>query len=398
MAGSRLVFNSAILLSFVIGLEILIMISPFAVFFYAAFNPFLLSLVQHSATRWLAAFFLPHMVMPADPILQALRVSGSFLFLGGAAVFLVCAIQVYANKFLERGVAMKGLYLFVRHPQYAGLAATGLGLAILWPRFLVIALWSVMLVLYYLLAADEERRMLRQYKSQYGRYMAGTGMFLPRSLESRLPRIIPAKPGWVWGLALAGGVIALTVAGAFGMRAYTVHSLPLWSEGNVTVLPIMPRESFMVEHRMVQVLEIPQIRRRLASGAGQYLAYFMDPGYIMQGMIADTGGEWRLYMQHKTLPMIMDWIIHPFKHLEGGYCTIHPASGMQSSGNGVLRRLIFVCIDITGRNALPSDLFSLSVPREPVFYADVDIHNLVLKSIHDLPAETGWGRMPTPMF
>ena len=42
MRQSKVIFRGAIVLYFVIGLEILIMISPAAGFFYAAFNPFLL--------------------------------------------------------------------------------------------------------------------------------------------------------------------------------------------------------------------------------------------------------------------------------------------------------------------------------------------------------------------
>ena len=68
--------NSAIVLSFVVALEIVIMISPFAFFFYAVFNPFLLALNQSSLTRWLTAFFLPHMVVPPNEVLTAIRILG----------------------------------------------------------------------------------------------------------------------------------------------------------------------------------------------------------------------------------------------------------------------------------------------------------------------------------
>ena len=57
--SNRFAAVSFIFLSFIVGLEIVIMISPFAFFFYAAFNPFLLALNQLSITRWLTAFFLP---------------------------------------------------------------------------------------------------------------------------------------------------------------------------------------------------------------------------------------------------------------------------------------------------------------------------------------------------
>jgi hypothetical protein len=95
MTQSRAVWQSIIVLYFIIGLEIVIMISPAAGFFYAAFNPVLLSLAQSPATRWLTAFFLPHMVSPPDILLQTVRVAGSILFVVGALMFFVCAGQVW---------------------------------------------------------------------------------------------------------------------------------------------------------------------------------------------------------------------------------------------------------------------------------------------------------------
>ncbi|MGA9261180.1 MAG: hypothetical protein WBV95_04360 [Desulfobacterales bacterium] len=111
-------FGTAIVLYFVIALEVLIMISPFAAFFYAAFNPVLLWFAHWPATRWLAAFFLPHMVLPPGLFLKTVRVAGSVMFVCGAAIFLVCAGQVYFRKFFRRDPALGGLYRWIRHPQY----------------------------------------------------------------------------------------------------------------------------------------------------------------------------------------------------------------------------------------------------------------------------------------
>ena len=160
MTRARGIFGGVIVLYFIIALEVLIMISPFAAFFYAAFNPILLFLARWPATHWLAAFFLPHMVMPPGTLLRIVRIAGSVLFVAGAVVFLVCAGQVYYHKLFRRGPALGELYRWIRHPQYLALGATGLGLAILWPRFLTIVLWAVMVTLYYILARDEERRMV----------------------------------------------------------------------------------------------------------------------------------------------------------------------------------------------------------------------------------------------
>jgi protein-S-isoprenylcysteine O-methyltransferase Ste14 len=57
------------------------------------------------------------------------------------------------------------------NPQYLALAIAGAGLAILWPRFLVIILWLAMVFVYYLSAKDEEGRMLRQHLDAYRNYV-----------------------------------------------------------------------------------------------------------------------------------------------------------------------------------------------------------------------------------
>ncbi len=180
--SKRFAATSAIFLSFIVGLEIVIMISPFAFFFYEALNPFLLALNQSSMTRWLTAFFLPHMVVPPNEPLIIVRILGSVFFVVGMLIFFVCAAQVYLGKLLRLGIAAKGFYTIIRHPQYLGLGLAALGLAIMWPRFLTLTLFAVMLFLYYLLAKDEERRMTNRYGESYLAYMKRTGMFLPYSI------------------------------------------------------------------------------------------------------------------------------------------------------------------------------------------------------------------------
>jgi len=399
---TRSLFGGVIVLYFIIALEVLIMISPFAAFFYATFNPVLLWLAQWPATRWLAAFFLPHMVLPPGLFLKTIRVAGSVLFVGGTAIFLVCAGQVYFHKFLHRGPALGGLYRWVRHPQYLALGAAGLGLAILWPRFLTIVLWVVMLGLYYLLARDEERRMVNQFGDEYRRYMAGTGMFIPRGLERSvdgLPFLRSRALRPLLGFVLFA---ALTVGGAFALRSYTVARLPLWSQGRVTAMAILPADLIMLEHRMPALLEIPEVRSRLDQIAGPVLVYLIPPQYVMQGMIADTGPQWRLYEHHQTLAMITDWIFHPFRHLQGGHMMMHHHAGdtseTSSTPGAVVRRLIFLRIDAPQSSNGPGLMLGINTVRVPQFFADVDVHNLVLLDIHSLGSGTGWGHVPTPMF
>jgi protein-S-isoprenylcysteine O-methyltransferase Ste14 len=402
MIKSRGLFGTAIVLYFVIALEVLIMISPFAAFFYAAFNPVLLWFAHWPTTRWLAAFFLPHMVLPRGLFLKTVRVAGSVLFVGGAAIFLVCAGQVYSHKLFRHDPALVGLYRWIRHPQYLALGATGLGLAILWPRFLTIVLWAVMVALYYFLARDEERRMVNQFGDQYRQYMARTGMFFPRRLEQAadhipFPHSRPLRP--LLGFVL---LVVLTVGGAFALRAYTVARLPLWSQGRITALTILPGDSIMLEHRMAALVQLPEVRSRLEQILGPVLVYVIPQQYVMQGMIADTGPQWRLYEHHQTLGMIADWIFHPFRHLQGGHMMMHHNEvGTLATINApgaTVRRLIFLGIDAPQSSNTPGLIFGINTARVPQFFIDVDMHTLVLLDIHSLGPGTGWGRVPTPMF
>ncbi len=402
MRRSGGLLGGAILLYFVIALEVLIMISPFAAFFYAVFNPVLLFVSKWAATRWLTAFFLPHMVLPPDLVLRAVRVAGSVFFVGGGAIFLLCAVQVYSRKLLRGGPVVGGLYRWIRHPQYVALAVTGLGLAILWPRLLTIVLWTAMIGLYSLLARDEERRMTAQFGDPYRRYMAATGRFFPRRLEQAIGRrLLPGSPAL---RAVAGFVLiaSLAVGGAFALRSYTVSRLPLWSEGPVVALAILPGDAMMLEHRMADVLRLPEVKARLERDPGRTLVYLIPREYVMQGMIADTGPGWRLYEHHQTFAMIADWIFHPFRHLEGGHSMMHHPMGGGAAGESpsgaMVRRLIFVRVDAGGDTRRPQSVFAINADRRPEFLADVDVHDAALLEIRDLGAGTGWGRVPTPMF
>ena len=402
MSTSRPLVGGVIVLYFIIALEVLVMISPFAAFFYAAFNPVLLFLARWPITHWLADFFLPHMVLPPGAFLKTLRVVGSVLFVGGAVVFLICAGQVYFHKFSRRGPALGGLYAWIRHPQYAALAVTGLGLAILWPRFLTVVLWTVMVGLYYLLARDEERRMTATFGDQYRTYMSRTGMFLPRGVERGLSRIPGPRSAALRATLALGLFLVLTVGSAFALRAYTVARLPLWSNGQVSVLAILPGDAVMLQHRMEDVLQIPEVKSRLAKENGAVLGYMVPIQYVMQGMIADTDPAYRLYEHHQTMPMIADWIFHPFRHLEGGHAMMHHASaGTAPTGSPTARRIIFLRIFDSGGNVSgeeASSLFAIGAVRVPQFFVDVDVHTLTLLEVKDLGTGTGWGHVPTPMF
>ena len=383
------------------------MISPFALFFYAVFNPVLLALDRFAATRWLTAFFLPHMVISPDPALSAIRVLGSVAFIVGAVVFLACAIQVYAGKLLRTGPATRGLYAVIRHPQYLALAVSGFGLAILWPRFLTLVLLAVMLFLYYLLARDEERRMLARYGDGYRAFMERTGMFFPRLSRGQPPRPESSRPLTAGrGLAILAALLVITVGAGFVARAYTVRHLPLESVGPVDVITITPEDLTAAREILPEVLKDPAVAAKLGAARdhpGRILAYFIPIDYTMQGMIADTGQEWKLFARHTTVRMITDYVLHPVAHLAEGHGHGHPGA----MGHGVAmhespalkRRIIFVDVSASGQTLeSPTDDFAIAVTRRPLFFADVHLHTGEILGVKDTTPGSGWGTVPTPVF
>ena len=127
-----------------------------------------------------------------------------------------------------------------------------------------------------------------------------------------------------------------------------------------------------MDHRLADILNLNQVKVRLQSNK-QYLVYFIPQDYIMQGMIADTGGDWKLYEQHHSMAMITDWVFHPFRHLREGHhamhADMHPANNKQD--NGTIRRLIFLSIEDVDVNS-PSDLFAINALRVPQFMVDIE--------------------------
>ena len=394
MGKGKAFLNSAVVLYFVICFEILIMISPFAGFFYSAFNPLLLGLTKYQATKWLSSFFFTHMVVPPDDFLKGIRIMGSVLFALGLAVFLLCAVQVYASKFFRKGrPVLRGLYAWIRHPQYLSLAIAGMGLAILWPRFLVVVLWLAMILVYYLLAKDEENRMQRQHPETYREHMERTGMFLPKRVEEAVSFSTIAGKVVLYVL-----ICTLAIGGAFLLRDYTVNHLPLWAGSDVVVLAVLPEDKQMMEHRMGDILQLDEVKSRLKEN-GPYLAYFLPTDYVMQGLIADTGGDWQLYRRHHSIGRFADWVFHPFTHLGGSYHSVYgPAEHAEhGTAGGPVRRLIFVKVSGASVAKAP-DAFAMNATRTPAFMVDLDVHSLTVLDVRSLPTETAWGRVPTPAF
>ncbi len=417
----NLTAGGGIIVFFIMAFEVMIMISPFAFFFYSVFNPIFHWLNQYTAIRWLTSFFLPHMILPPTPLLRAIRILGSAFFIVGSLAFVVCALQVYLGKIFKHGVAAKGLYKYIRHPQYLMLGVWGLGMAILWPRFIVLASLSVMFILYYFLAKDEERRMLNQYGQSYREYMKTAGMFFPRFIEKRFAFfgcLIPKSQ--LKFVTVPVVIITVVIGTGFIFRTLTLRSLFLPSQANVTLVSILPEDSKLSANVLngIFVKHVNHFHSRISflKGEDDYLGYLMPADYIMQGMIADTGSQCQLYKKHHTIAMITDWVLHPFEHLRRPpsvhmakmhnvepaiarrhHCPIGINNSDLECETCPYRRVIFVQVKhnynghVTGKRIL-----SFNTTRLPVGFIDINTQTGELVNVKLVGEKTAWKDVPTP--
>ena len=83
-------------------------------------------------------------------------------------------------------VLTKGVYSYVRHPQYLGILLVTLGLLIQWVTIPTLIMWPILAFAYYRLARREEREMEQRFGEEYAAYKRKVRMFIPFSLRRRL--------------------------------------------------------------------------------------------------------------------------------------------------------------------------------------------------------------------
>jgi len=353
------------------------------------------------------------MILPPTILLKIIRISGSVLFVVGSITFVICALQVYLGKIFKWGIANRGIYRFVRHPQYTSLGLWGLGMAILWPRFIVLVTLSIMFVLYYFLAKDEERRMLRQYGDSYKEYMRKTGMFFLRVRRNKASSSLSANLFQPKNLLTLASVVILIIGIGFVSRIITLNSLQLKSNDNVTLVSIMPEDS---EKETAVLNAIQSANIEFLYKGKEYLGYEMPVDYIMQGMIANTGNKYHLYKQHHTIGLIADWVLHPFEHLRRSpsaqmakmrnvdpamarrhHCPLGINDPNMDCNNCEFRRIIFVEVDNPSNNNISGkELFAFNTKRIPIGFIDINTKTGKIINNKRVESKTAWSDVPTP--
>ena len=395
----KIVRSSVVIVYLLIGLEIIIMISPFAAYFYSGYGPLLNTLYAFPATAWLTGFFLPHAVVTKSEVLNFINGFGRTLFSLGVIAFLIGAFQIYTAKIRRKGVVTGILYRWIRHPQYLFLAIAGLGLLLFWPRFFILILYVSMLFIYYLLARHEEQRMLAQHGESYRVYMEHTGMFLPGNPGGKIFRRLF---GWNNSKGLSLGLaymvtLALFIFVAFGLRSYTISrtSMVKIPTKELTAVSITPQPDESIQN----IVDIAFQDSNLAASIENYhkqghkgfMVHLMPVNYMMQGLFTQPNISGMPKRPRRSFGAVIGFMF-PFL----GRRNHEEMMGLMSDGP---MRLIFSQLTWpNGQYASADEALAFTVKHLPLLRVDVDTKNSQVLNIDKTAPRNYWGQMPMPAF
>jgi hypothetical protein len=260
--------------------------------------------------------------------------------------------------------------------------------------------------------------MLSQYGESYRRYMEQTGRFLPRAVEqplARLGALLSVKPLNYVAVPLV--IVFVVLGSGFLLRMVTLYSLPLETARNLTMVPILPEDQALSREVLNGILtNAASGKISFIKADKQYLAYLMPVDYVMQGMIADTGGEFHLFKKHHTLALITDWVLHPFDHLRRPpashmaamlgadpqtarrhHCPLRIDRADLDCETCTYRRVILVEVEpAQGKFTAGPDLLALKTTRIPVGFIDINGADGQIVTANPVHRGTAWKDVPTP--
>ncbi|NIM13783.1 MAG: hypothetical protein GTO45_17065 [Candidatus Aminicenantes bacterium] len=356
--------------------EIIYMITPFAFYYYSAYGPSLNFLNKSPLTAWLSGFFLPHFTESSSWILNALHGAGWILFLIGFVLFIIGAGQIYYAKFTRKGAVTGGLYKFVRNPQYTAFSIMGLGVLLVWPRFIVLVMFVTMLFVYYFLAKKEEKECEAKFADDFKNYVKKTSMFIPGDsfILKRLPSL--PKSGFkrvVSMLLLFILVMGLFVITASAIRNYSIASIStFYSRDSAAISTVLMSKKDM-EKIMKITFKHPEVRRRLAQagyGSGEKLLNYIVP---------------------------LEWVL-PDLPLDPASVSMRGHHQPKSS-NPDKYKVLFTIAELSSENPVTgAEIIKSTLSRVPIIVVKLNQATGEVFGIETPPMHVLWGDIPTPLF
>jgi len=382
-------------------IEVIVMISPFAFYWYSVYAPTLQGLHRWPATAWMEAFFLPHSVITISATLEFLRWTvGTYCFSIGVLAFILIGIQVYATRLIGKKVAQSWLYSRIRHPFYLSLAVAGFGLLTMWPRIIILVLYLGMLFLYYFLARFEEKQMEAKFP-EYAEYRKRTAMFVPGEPGGRLFRLFF---GWIPNRSVALAVssvviVVLVMSSALALRRYTIgHSATeLLPEDRVMAITVWPMPADKMQQVVSVALGDGRVRTALEKEPDAvFTAHILPRDYGMVNMFADVGTDHRMFsrMSPHRFAYLLSFVFPFLDHQRKERIMGSPQDNY---------KVVFSRVDKPGRPTLTVEqVTDVTAKMTPVVIADLVSDGQAsqpgLKDVVVPPRRSFWGDITMPMF
>jgi protein-S-isoprenylcysteine O-methyltransferase Ste14 len=85
----------------------------------------------------------------------------------------------------EDEMVTQGIYEHIRHPQYVGMWLITVGFLIQWPTLITLAMWPVLMIVYYRLSMREERELTKKFGQKFKEYKSRVPAFIPRKRNKK---------------------------------------------------------------------------------------------------------------------------------------------------------------------------------------------------------------------
>lgn len=136
---------------------------------------------------WIVGKNLPEGILWGHTLFDTVGYLGMYINIACALLGLIIIMNGWKNIYShywskESGagqVVTKGVYRFIRHPQYTGLLLLSFGMLVEWATLSLVIMYPIMIVMYIRLAKCEEKDMLNEFGEEYRDYMKRTKRFIP---------------------------------------------------------------------------------------------------------------------------------------------------------------------------------------------------------------------------